>query len=181
MSHPVHHLGAMVNAFVDGELDHDRRDEVLTHLAACGACRAEVDAVRRFKRALRSTDAPAPPFDLSSRLLAVSASGIPTGFPTAPVGAAPHPRRRPLEVHPRLRRTALSGAVVALGIGGALQLAGPAPRPQVVPVDPTNAGFVEDHVRISYQEVPLTEPNAVPASSSQLNVETTAKQRRLTP
>ena len=154
------HLGAAANAFVDGELDDARREDVLTHLACCSACRSEVDSLRRFKSTLRTANPPTVPFDLSGRLLAVSAT-----IPTAPVGLPTHPRRRPLDVHPRLRRTAATGAFVVLGLGGALSLAGPPPRPQLAPVDPTNAGFVEDHARVSYQEVPLTELNVVPASS----------------
>jgi anti-sigma factor RsiW len=149
------HLGAAVNAFVDGELDHVRRDEVLTHLAWCSSCRVEVESLRRFKDTLRAA-APAVPMDLSARLMAVST------FPTAEIPT--HPRRRPLHGHPRLRRTAVSGAFVVLGIGGAISLAGPPPRQPVAPVDPTNAGFVSDHWTTT-REVPLTEVNVVPAAA----------------
>jgi anti-sigma factor RsiW len=151
------HLGAAVNAFVDGELDDVRRDEVLTHLAWCGACRVEVDALRRFKDTLRAA-APAVPMDLSARLMAVSS------FPTATIETHPVRRRRHLDVHPRLRRGAVSGAFVVLGIGGAISLAGPPPRQPVAPVDPTNAGFVSDHWTTT-REVPLTEVNVVPAAA----------------
>ena len=119
------HLGQAVNAFVDGELDHERRDEVLSHLACCSSCRAEVDALRGFKAALKQTGTPVVPLDLSARLMAVSS------FPTAPVST---PHRRRLDVHPRLRRTAVSGAFVVLGIGGAISLAGPPPRQPVAGV-----------------------------------------------
>ena len=148
------HLGQALNAFVDGELDSVREDEVLTHLAWCGGCREEVEALRGFKAALRCTG-PGLPQDLSARLMAVSA------FPAVGL-PQPVPPSRHLVSHvsPRLRRTAVSGAVVVLGLGGALSLAGPPPRQPVAPVDPTNAGFVVDHTTTS-GEVPFTTANVV--------------------
>ena len=154
------HLGAALNAFVDGELDAARENEVLTHLAWCSACRSEVEALRGFKAALRQTG-PCLPNDLSARLMAVSA------FPTAsfPGDAAPRARRRSgVHLSTRVRRTAVSGAFVVIGIGGAISLAGPPPRQPVAPVDPTNAGFVVDHSTTSY-EVPFNTVDVVPAST----------------
>lgn len=158
------HLGPAVTAFVDGELDHGRRDEVLAHLTHCDPCRAEVDALRRCKAALRGTGGPEVPFDLSARLLAVSG-----GFPTAAVAPAPRsaPHLRSVSVPARLRRTAVGGAFVVLGLGGALSLAGPPPRGPVAPVDPTSPGFVLDHATTS-QEVPFTELDVVSVSSVSL-------------
>ncbi|MCU1602587.1 MAG: putative transrane anti-sigma factor [Frankiales bacterium] len=152
------HLGAALNAFVDGELDESRENEVLSHLAWCSTCRSEVEALRGFKAALRQTG-PCLPNDLSARLMAVST------FPTAsfPGDAAPRAHRRP-HLSPRVRRTAVSGAFVVLGIGGAISLAGPPPRQPVAPVDPTNAGFVVDHSTTSY-EVPFNTVDVVPAST----------------
>jgi anti-sigma factor RsiW len=153
------HLGQAVNTFVDGELDPTREDEVLAHLAWCGSCRTDVATLRGFKAALRQTG-PRLPSDLSARLMAVST------FPTAPVR---HPRRRPTvhvtpHLSPRLRRTAVSGAFVVLGLGGALSLAGPPPSQPVAPVDPTNAGFVVDHGKVS-GEVPFSTVDFLPASA----------------
>ncbi|WP_139121227.1 anti-sigma factor family protein, partial [Streptomyces sp. SolWspMP-sol7th] len=34
------HLGDRLAAFVDGELDHDARERVLSHLATCPRCKA---------------------------------------------------------------------------------------------------------------------------------------------
>ncbi len=148
------HLGLAATAFVDGELDHVRRDEVLAHLTHCEGCRAEVESLRRFKQALRgSAAAPLVPFDLTSRVLAATASpGLPVAVP------APSRTRRP--VHPRVRRTAVGGAFVALGLGGALSLAGPPPAGPVAPFDPSSARFVSDHGATS-TEVPLTELDIV--------------------
>ncbi|MBC7680220.1 MAG: zf-HC2 domain-containing protein, partial [Pseudorhodobacter sp.] len=36
------HLGPAVTALVDGELGHERREQVLAHLAHCSPCRVEV-------------------------------------------------------------------------------------------------------------------------------------------
>ena len=149
------HLGSSLNAFVDGELDVQRESEVLAHLAWCPPCSAEADALRGFKAALRQSD-PCLPDDLAARLLAVSS------FPT--VATVQHPRRRPAaHLSPRVRRTAVSGAFVVLGLGGAFSLAGPPPRQPVAPVDPTNAGFVVEHSTTSV-EVPFTPVDVVPAS-----------------
>ena len=148
------HLGHAVTAFVDGELDHDRRDEVLAHLAHCTPCRAEVDGLRLLKSTLRSGE-PAVPFDLTARLLAATPAELPP-----PVGRPHRSRRR----HLRQRRTAMTGAVVALGLGGALGLAGPPPRGPVAPVDPTSVGFLLDHQATS-NEVPFTELDVVSVSS----------------
>ena len=149
------HLGSALNAFVDGELDLQRESEVLAHLAWCPACSAEADALRSFKTALRQTE-PGLPTGLSARLMAVS------GFPT--VATVHDPRRRgAVHVSPRVRRTAVSGAVAVLGFGGALVLSGPPPQQPVAPVDPTNAGFVVEH-RTTSGEVPFTTVDVVPAS-----------------
>ena len=151
------HLGHAVMAFVDGELDHQRRDEVLGHLTHCAECRAEVEGLRRLKAAMRGGDASVP-CDLTFRLLA-------SNRPAASVAARrlPHLRRRPSR-HARLRRTAVTGALVALGLGSALSLAGPPPRGPVAPVDPTNVGFLIDHQATS-TEVPFTELDVVSVSS----------------
>ena len=158
------HLGAALNAFVDGELEGAREDEVLAHLAWCSSCRSEVEALRGFKAALRQTG-PCLPTDLSARLMAVSS------FPTV-VLAEPSRRRPAAHLGARVRRTAdsrlgrvaVSGAFVALGLGGAMTLAGPPPRQPVAPVDPANAGFVVDHNTTSH-EVPLNAVDIVPTAT----------------
>jgi anti-sigma factor RsiW len=153
------HLGPAVTALVDGELDHARREEVLAHLTHCGGCRAEVEALRRLKASLRSAaESPQVPPDLALRLLAATSplrgQGLPVGLPMSPV------RRTPT----RLRRTAVGGACVALGLGGALSLAGPAPRGPLAPVDPASERFMLDHATTS-NEVPFTELDLVSVSS----------------
>ena len=153
------HLGHAVTAFIDGELDDGRRDEVLAHLTHCPSCRTEVEYLRRLKVTLRA-ESPSVPSDLAARLLATTLTMAPPPRPAR----RPHVRRRPVR-HARLRRTAMGGALVVLGLGGALSLAGPAPRGSVAPVDPTNASFVLDHGAASY-EVPFTELDVVAVRSS---------------
>jgi anti-sigma factor ChrR (cupin superfamily) len=51
--HPLDKLSAAV----DGELDHDSRDRVLSHLVGCDSCRAQVEAERRLKARLGSLSA----------------------------------------------------------------------------------------------------------------------------
>lgn len=145
------HLGPAATAFVDGQLDHRQRDEVLTHLLHCAPCRSEVDGLRALKSTLRG--APEIPLHLSLRLLA-----------TVPVVAGPVPRQRARRRSPRVRRTAVGGALVVLGIGGSLGLAGPPPAGPAPRVDPSSERFVIDHVNTA-GEVPFTEPKITTVST----------------
>lgn len=171
------HLGPAVTAFVDGELDHSRREEVQVHLAHCLPCRSEVEGLRRFKATLRgAAEEPQVPLDLTARLLAALTPPSPPSPSSLPSSAPPpfrlpsllpsvpslarRPPSRPRPAHSRLRRTAVGGAFVVLGLGGALSLAGPPPRGPVAPVDPTSPQFVLDHNTTS-NELPLTEVGVV--------------------
>ncbi len=162
------HLGASVSALVDGELDHPQRERVLAHLAHCLPCRAEVDAQRRFKQSLRVLVGPAPRLVLSEALLAISAPAPMAepgwSWPAAtPHGAARPVRRVSRRRSVRLRRGTVGGALVALGLGGALALGGPAPRGTVAPVDPASASFVLDYASTT-PDVPFAEADTLPAS-----------------
>lgn len=55
--HPLDKLSAAV----DGGLDHETREKVLSHLVGCDACRAEVDEQRRLKARMLELDTPGPP------------------------------------------------------------------------------------------------------------------------
>ncbi|GAA3032858.1 hypothetical protein GCM10020229_50370 [Kitasatospora albolonga] len=68
-----HHLGDRLAAFVDGELDHDDRERVQSHLATCSDCLAEADESRAAKQLLTRTAVPEPSGLLMARLLAVAA------------------------------------------------------------------------------------------------------------
>ncbi|HUR51629.1 MAG TPA: zf-HC2 domain-containing protein [Mycobacteriales bacterium] len=153
------HLGGALTAFVDGELDHERRDEVLVHLAHCAPCRGDLELLRGLKAALRA-EPMAAPSDLAARLLALSAAPGQPALVTRPSG-----RTRGRPEHLRARRTALGMGVLALGVGGALVVAGPPPAGPVAPMDPASAGLVLEHTSTA-NEVPFAGTDAVPVANS---------------
>jgi anti-sigma factor RsiW len=69
--HPLDKL----TAAVDGQLDHDSRDRVFSHLVGCESCRAEIEEQRRLKASLGLLETPEPPAGLMGRLLAVPEFG----------------------------------------------------------------------------------------------------------
>ncbi|WP_052440062.1 anti-sigma factor family protein [Streptacidiphilus albus] len=69
------HLGDRLAAFVDGELDHDARERVQSHLAGCAACLARAEEERGLKARLSAAAAPDPSTVLMSRLMAISLDG----------------------------------------------------------------------------------------------------------
>jgi hypothetical protein len=121
------HLGDLVAALVDGELEGHARDRALAHTTGCDRCRAAVAAERRLKATLRGTAGSAEPpatGDGAESFLLASLLEIPT-FPTALVDDAPHERcglatiRRPR--HPYLVGAGCAATVV-LGFAGAAAL-----------------------------------------------------------
>ena len=71
------HLGDLVAALVDDQLDHSNRDLVLAHLAGCDTCRADVQQQRALKSRLRALSAPGLPESLAdSRLCRPRSAGI---------------------------------------------------------------------------------------------------------
>lgn len=146
------HLGPAATAFVDGQLDHRQRDEVMAHLLHCQSCKAEVGALRTVKGSLRAAR-PDVPADLGLRLLA--------SMPRDALVPQQRPARRPS----RVRRTAVGGVLVALGIGGSFGLAGPPPSGPAPRVDPASTRFVIDHAETA-GEVPFIAPEIVAVSST---------------
>lgn len=155
------HLGPALTAYLDGELDDVRREEVQVHLAHCAGCRAELVLLRSLRSSLKGAQ-PAVPADLAARLLAATApAGEPQPLPR------PHAPRRHLLPEGPWRRAAVGAGFAALGLGGALALAGPPPSGPVAPVDPANPGLVVEHVSTA-NEVPFAGPGAgltVPVSA----------------
>lgn len=92
------HLGDSLAALIDGELSHDHRERVLSHLVTCRNCKAEVEAQRALKNAFARSPLPAPPAALLARLQGLpgaSADGPPDdGGPGWPQEVFPAPRRR---------------------------------------------------------------------------------------
>lgn len=68
------HLGDRLAALVDGELKHDARDRVLSHLATCAKCKAEAAAQRRLKSVFAQSAPPSPSEGFLARL-----QGLPGG------------------------------------------------------------------------------------------------------
>ncbi|WP_235980862.1 anti-sigma factor family protein, partial [Streptomyces albidus (ex Kaewkla and Franco 2022)] len=73
------HLGDRLAALIDGELGHDARERVLSHLATCCSCKTEADAQRRVKNVFADTAPPPPSDGLLARL-----QGLPAGDPDGP-------------------------------------------------------------------------------------------------
>ncbi|MFJ8308627.1 MULTISPECIES: zf-HC2 domain-containing protein [unclassified Streptomyces] len=67
-----HHLGDRLAALVDGELNHDARERVLSHLATCAKCKAEADAQRRLKNVFAQAAPPPPSEGFLARLQGLS-------------------------------------------------------------------------------------------------------------
>ncbi|MFG2717512.1 anti-sigma factor family protein [Streptomyces sp. NPDC048416] len=68
------HLGDRLAALVDGELNHDARERVLSHLATCAKCKAEADAQRTLKNVFAQAAPPPPSEGFLARL-----QGLPGG------------------------------------------------------------------------------------------------------
>jgi anti-sigma factor RsiW len=117
-----HVSGDRISAFLDDELPEELASRVTHHLAACGACRAELDALRHTRDALRrlsAVTAPAP-------LLQPSAAAVP-----ARLGRVT-----------RRLVAASTGLAVVFGVAALAYLAGAEGGEVVPPVDL----FLTDHV-----------------------------------
>lgn len=97
----MNHLGELLSALVDGELSGAELDRANAHVAACGACRVEANALRRLKHELRALAEVNDSNDITRRLLAMSSQDGQPGLigPDASVqarqlGRAGGPRRR---------------------------------------------------------------------------------------
>ena len=137
---PAVHLGDLLSARLDGEVDDDLLAGIDAHLAACPACAAEHDEVawaRATVRRLPRLDAPGGPLRP-----AAAGSATPVRRPPAATGSATLVGRPPAEVV-RPRQLVAAAFAVAAAAAGILGLVGrPAPsdtsRPSV-------ASFVSQH------------------------------------
>jgi anti-sigma factor RsiW len=164
------HLGDRISAFVDGELDHDARERVLSHLATCADCRAAADQQRRLKGALAGAGAPAPSDTLLCSLISMSEPGEPTPRERRPLPGgtrapslstqrpttAPAGRREvrgPGRITPRRRvaYVAAAGAlsVSAVAIAGAFAIG--EPMHQGPALTPPLDSYTYQHARTSDQ------------------------------
>jgi hypothetical protein len=162
LQHPMDKLSAVV----DGELDHDSRDKVLSHLVGCDTCRAEVDAQRRLKARMAALEPPEPSTDLMQRLMGVSSfspepreevrpvlTPAVTLFPQRsafPAGRSGGTRPGAPRTTRSRRRTGVLGAAgsaaaVASLLGTAFVVGDPARSEQPPALQPPVASFSSDH------------------------------------
>ncbi|MFC1432841.1 anti-sigma factor [Streptacidiphilus sp. N1-3] len=66
------HLGDRLAAFVDGELDHDARERVQSHLATCDDCLARAEDERRVKSRVGAAAPPDPSALFLSKLISIA-------------------------------------------------------------------------------------------------------------
>jgi hypothetical protein len=181
----VSHLGELISALVDGELSGAELDRANAHVAACGACRVEANALRRLKHELRGLAELNDAGDITSRLLAMSGhDGLPgpdSAVPARELGREHGPRRRvraadgysladPYSAQPsgrlvgrRRGRYMLWGtlSLVAVGVGTAFGMGGN-PSPAEPQITPQFEVFDAQHALVS-GDVPFDDPADVSA------------------
>ena len=81
------HLGELLSALVDGELSGGELDRANAHMASCGACRVEANALRRLKHELRALGEVHNADGITTRLLAMTSESSAEG-PAALAGLA---------------------------------------------------------------------------------------------
>ena len=176
LQHPLDKLSAVV----DGALDHDSRDKVLSHLVSCDSCRAEVDAQRRLKARMAALESPDLSTDLMQRLIGVSSfSPEPreeirpvltpvTLFPQRsafPAGRSGGTRPGTSRTPRSRRRTGVLGAAgsaaaVASLLGTAFVVGDPARSEQPPALQPPVASFSSDHASTT-SGAPFADPVAL--------------------
>jgi hypothetical protein len=175
MTHPLDKLSAVV----DGVLDHDSRDKVLSHLVGCDTCRAEVDAQRRLKARMAALESPDPSTDLMQRLMGVSSfstepreevrpvftpavSLFPqrSAFPAGRTGGTRPGTARSSRSRRRVVGAAGSAAAVASLLGTAFVVGDPARSEQGPALQPPVASFSSDHATTT-GGTPFADPVAV--------------------
>jgi anti-sigma factor RsiW len=134
----VSHLGDTLSALIDGELSGAELDRANAHMAVCGACRVEANALRRLKSELRSLAEVNDSGDITGRLLAMygPAGQVPVRY-LGREREVPPGRRR---LTRRRGRTVLWSTVslvvvgistAAFGMGGGSSSQGPQITPQL--------------------------------------------------
>jgi anti-sigma factor RsiW len=177
----VSHLGELLSALVDGELSGAELDRANAHVAACGACRVEANALRRLKHELRALGEVHNADGITTRLLAMTSQSGSEGpaavrrlgrdrgrrretrSTTAPYTAAPYSAAPSQRLTSRRRGryvlwTTLSLVVVgvgtaAFGMGGNTGSTGPQITPQLEVFDIQHA--------ITSGDVPFADPTDI--------------------
>jgi anti-sigma factor RsiW len=166
------HLGDRISAFVDGELDHDARDRVLSHLAQCRDCRSAAEEHRQLKVSVAAAAVPAPSDALIRSLISMSEPGEPTPRDRRPLAAgarrmpavaqrpatAPSGRREvrgPGRIAPRRRvvYVAAAGALSVSAVAFAAAFAVGEPSQQGPALTPPLDSYTYQHAQMSGQIV----------------------------
>jgi anti-sigma factor RsiW len=170
-----------LSAAVDGELDHDSRDKVLSHLVSCDSCRAEVETKRQLKTRLGALgcDNPEPSTDLMQRLFGVpsfsleareevrpvlrpvvSLSPQRSAFPAARTGGSRPAARRSRRRRAGVLGAAGSAAAVASLLGTAFVIGDPARQEQPPRLQPPVTSLTGDHAGATTSS-PFADPVAM--------------------
>ena len=159
----------MLSALIDGELSGAELDRANAHVAVCGACRVEANALRRLKSELRSLAEVYDADDITRRLLAMPGQG--SRVPARSLERDVPPQRRRLAGRRRGRYvlwSTLSLVVVGVGTaafgmgGGGASSQGPQITPQLEVFDVQHALYSGD---VPYAE-PADVSTAVPVVAS---------------
>jgi anti-sigma factor RsiW len=112
------HLGDLLSAHVDSELDGAERDRVSAHLARCEQCRTEAATLRELKRQLGGLVGEAPAeADVTQRLLAAAELTAATGL-ASPAGKAGKLRGHRVLTRPSHGSARVAGSGGVTGAGG---------------------------------------------------------------
>lgn len=151
------HLGDLLSALVDGELTGAELDRANAHVAACGTCRVEANALRRLKHELRSLAEVDDSGDIAVRLLAMTSQA--EGGPRIPVRSLRYGygRRRPISRRRRRYLLWSSVSLVVVGIGTAAFGMGGGPGNSAPRITPQLEVFDVQHALFS-GDVPFADP-----------------------
>src|SRR4051794_38035441 len=148
------HLGDLLSALLDGELEYGEAAGARAHLQGCPFCRAELEATATTRALVRGLPMIDPPAGLIEGVLLQPANVIPLGA-ARDRGAVHRRLARPLAA---LGGVAAAAAVIVLSLS---------PRPPHTATPPVST-FVDAHAGASSNGDPVSglAPVAVPASFS---------------
>jgi anti-sigma factor RsiW len=171
------HLGDLAAAFVDDQLDPATRDLVLSHVAGCPGCRADVEQQRRLKARLRALGEPGLPTGLLLRLSSLNVPGEPPAPPPPVLGPPARRDPTPVAVRPasplpasgplgrssvlhsaRPGRLLLAGAASLLLVGAGTAYAASGDTQRSVPGNRAVTAFTAGQQSGSPTSVPLNAP-----------------------
>jgi anti-sigma factor RsiW len=79
-----------LGAYLDGELNMRQNEAVTAHVVKCKACSAALEELRSLQSTLLASDIPAPPSDLTARILAEARSRCQPGKVRSPIRRSRH-------------------------------------------------------------------------------------------